>query len=183
VILQPAADHREALSEAGADQHSLSVARGAANPAQVVGERLAQRRHAARIGIPDRVERRLAPRGSQRSQPAVARESGQIGQAGMEVVRKARQQRPGRDAGLAAHGPRNADGRALPGQQIALGGELVESLGDDAARDPELPCQRPGRGKLRPGGQAAVTDALADRSLDLLVERQVGVAVDLDKQT
>ena len=39
---QPAADQREALGEAGADEHLLGVGGGAADAAEVLGERLAQ---------------------------------------------------------------------------------------------------------------------------------------------
>ena len=37
-------------------------------------------------------------------------------------------------------------------------------------------------GSARPGGQAAGLDVLPDRPLDLLVQRQLGVALDLDQQ-
>ena len=78
----------------------LGVGVGAAHPPEVVGERFAQLRQAARVAVAERVQRRVAQRRAQRAQPRLAREAREVGQAGVEVVGEALQQRAGggRDA-------------------------------------------------------------------------------------
>ena len=163
---QPAAEQREGLAEAGADQHLLRLGGGAAHAPEVVGECLPQSRHAARIGIADGIDRRLSPSCPQRAQPAIARKAGEVGQAGVEVVGEAGQHRARRrPRARGAHRPRHPHRRTLPRQQVALGRELAVGLGDDAAGDAQLPRQRPARGQPRPRGKAAGLDrALASRA-------------------
>ncbi len=181
--VQPAAEDREALHEARADEHVLRVGGRAAHASQVVGERFAQRRHAARVAVADRVERRLPERAAQRAQPAVAGKAGEVGKPGVEVVGKARQQRArGRPRDGRARGPGDAHGGALARLQVALGAQLTVGLGDDAARDAQL-RRKPARGwQPRAGGQATAADVLAKRALQLLVQRQLAGAVEFDQQ-
>ena len=54
-------DQREPLAEARADQEMLRVGGGAADAAEIVGERRAQLGNAARVAVADRVQRRLPP--------------------------------------------------------------------------------------------------------------------------
>jgi hypothetical protein len=131
---QPARDQREALAEAGADDQLLGIGGGAADPAQVLGERFAQRRHAARIGVVDGVDRRLSPGGAQRAQPAVAGEAGQVGEVGIEAMGEAGQQRGGGGTRRGRpHRVGNPYRRALAGKQVTLGRELAVGLADHAA--------------------------------------------------
>ncbi len=60
VAAQRPAGKREALRKAGADQHVLGIRRRAANAPQVIAERFAQLRDAARVAIPQRAVRRGA---------------------------------------------------------------------------------------------------------------------------
>ena len=102
---QPAAEQREALREAGADRacaRGRRRRRGRARGSRRATSRSS--RHAARVGVADRVERRLAPGGAQRAQPAVAREAGEVGQARVEVVGEA-------SAAASAPGARGAGAR------------------------------------------------------------------------
>jgi hypothetical protein len=54
MAVKRAAGEREALREAGTDQHVLGVGRRAANAPEVVAERFAQPRDTARVAVPQR---------------------------------------------------------------------------------------------------------------------------------
>ena len=75
------------LREAGADERVLGLGRGAARSTEVFHQRVSQLRRAARIAVAERVVRRVAQRGAQRAQPAIARERGEVGQCRIEAVR------------------------------------------------------------------------------------------------
>jgi hypothetical protein len=79
---QPPAGEGQSLPKAGADQYVLGAGDDAPDTGEVVGQRLAQLANPARIAVADRVERRVVPRAPQRPQPAIAREPGQVGEAG-----------------------------------------------------------------------------------------------------
>ena len=67
-------------------------------------------------------------------------------------------------------------------RQIALGGELAVGLGDHAARDAQLGRQRRGSRACACRRAGARADVLAQRALDLLVQRQLAAALELDEQ-
>ncbi len=174
---QRAAQQREALHEAGAHEHVLGVGVGAAHPAQVPGERFAQVRQPARVAVAERIQPRVAQRRAQRAQPDLAREVEQVGQAGVEVVGEALQQRARRWAlARGAHGLGDPHRRPLAGREIALGGELPVGLAHHPARDAELLGEPARGGQARVRGQASRADLLAQRALELLVQRQLIVA-------
>ena len=60
VAAQRAAQQREALHEAGAEHHVLGIGAGPRTRPRYSAERFAQRRHAARVAVAERVERRVA---------------------------------------------------------------------------------------------------------------------------
>ena len=66
--------------------------------------------------------------------------------------------------------------------EVALGGELAVGLGDDPARDPELSGERPARREPGAGGEAAGADVVAQGPLDLLVERDLVLAVEPEEE-
>ena len=86
---QPPAERREAGAEAAAHDHVLGVGGGAAHPRELRGERLAQLRHAARVGLAERRERRRTDRRPDRAQPRVGGKAGQVGNARPQVVGEA----------------------------------------------------------------------------------------------
>ena len=55
---------------------------------------------------------------------------------------------------------------AVPGVEIALRRQLGEGLDDRPAREPEVACERAGRGQPRARGQPAVADRRAQRVLE-----------------
>ena len=101
----------------------------------------------------------------------------------MEVVGEAGQQRARRRARHGrAHRPGDAHGGALARLQVALRAELAVGLGDDPARDAQLAGEPARGGQPRAGGQTPAADVLAQRALELLVQRQLARAIDLDQQ-
>ena len=77
---QRAAGEREALHEAGADQHVLGVGGGAAHAPEVVGERFAQLRNAARVAVAER--RRAASRAAPSAASAASGRAGKPARSG-----------------------------------------------------------------------------------------------------
>jgi hypothetical protein len=66
---------------------------------------------------------------------------------------------------------RDAHGRALTRRQVALGRQLPVGLGDDSARDAQRARERARGGHAGLCRQRARADPLAQRALDLHVQR------------
>ena len=152
VTAQPAAGQRQTLAEACADEQVLRIGRCAADAAEVIGEPLTQLRDAARVGVADGVQWRLPPGAAQRAQPAIAWEAREVRKPGTEVVGELRQQRRcGRPGCARANAGGDANGRALPRLQVALGGQLVIGRRDHATRHAELGSELAARGQRYAG--------------------------------
>ena len=114
---EPAARERETLVKTGADDQLLSVGGHSPDATEVVGQRLTQLRGAARISVADRVERRVAPREAHGAQPAVTRETVDVGDPGGEVIGEPREQGWSRQpGGLGADRAGDAETRSSRGQ-------------------------------------------------------------------
>ena len=86
VVGQRAADRALSLPEAVGDDDAAGVGDDAAHAAEVVGQRGAQRLVAARVAVAEVGVGEGVQRGAQRAQPGRAREGGDVGDAGAEVV-------------------------------------------------------------------------------------------------
>lgn len=64
----------------------------------------------------------------------------------------------------------DAHRRALTGLQVTLGDQLLVGGGDNTARDSELGGERATGGQPRSGLQPSLTDRVAKRALELLME-------------
>jgi hypothetical protein len=70
----------------------------------------------------------------------------------------------------------------LAGIEVALGGELLKGRRDDTARDPELAGQTTAGGQRRPGAKPSGANSVAQCAFELLVQRQIVVAVERHEQ-
>ena len=62
---EPATDEREALPKTGGDQQVLGISSRPADTREVVAQSVPQFGHATRVGVADRVQRRLTPGAAQ----------------------------------------------------------------------------------------------------------------------
>ena len=67
-------------------------------------------------------------------------------------------------------------------EQVALRGELLVGLHDDASCHAELERQRPCRGQRRSRPQAARPDGVAQLLLELLMERLIVLALERQEE-
>ena len=84
--------------------------------------------------------------------------------------------------GLRAHAAGYPDGCALTGLEVPLGGQLFVCGGDDSAGDAELGGQPAARWQSRACGQASVANGVAQRALELLVERPLAAALEAHQE-
>jgi hypothetical protein len=128
--------------------------------------------------------RQLGQRLAHRGQPGPARERGQVGRAGPQVVAgPGRRRRPGRGPVGGRRRPhgRHPGARPLPGDEEALGDELLVGLHDDAAARPQVPGQLPAGREPDAGGQPARPDGRPQLAGDL-GGQVAGAPVDLELQ-
>jgi hypothetical protein len=171
-------DQRDPLRVAVADHDVARPRRRAAHAVEVRGERLVQRRDAAAAAV---AEVRVRQRALHRAQPRGAREHRAVGAARAEVDLGRLGRRSRRRAGRCLGADGDARVAAGTARQVALGDELLVGLDHHAARDPELRRQ-PARGRQRGAAQQSPgADAVADRRLDLPVQRDRRIARDLDE--
>ena len=173
-------DDVEALGVAGGDQHARRVGDHAADAAEVLGEGGAEDGRAAGVGVGELGVRDLRERGAQRAPPGGAREGGDVGNRGAEVVAVCGRRRLRRDrhrcARRAGRGARDVRARALAEREVALGRELRVRVHGDPTRDAELAGEVAGGGDARAGLEPAVADRGAELVLDLPAQRARAVA-------
>jgi hypothetical protein len=164
---QRAADPGQAVREAGADDDVRGIGGHPPRPGQVVSQRRAQLRQPARVRIAEQV---IGGRGEDLAggrEPGPARERGQVGHPGPQIVAGHRHPGLGRDLRARLGCPARRDGRAGSGPcgQPSLGDQLAVDLGDRVAGDAQVRGQGPGRGQSRARAQAPGPDRAAQRAL------------------
>ena len=141
------AQQLQPLGESRADHDAVRGDRDAAGAGQVAGQRGAQLRQTARIGVAEGPARRRGQRLPGRRQPARRREGRHVRHPGAQVIPgPAGQGRGGRGGGGrrrrgAFRDPRS---RSLPGRQPAFGDQLAVGLGDRVPGDAEVGGKCPG---------------------------------------
>ena len=166
------------LGDAAGDDH---VIRGDARPArtvQIAGQGVPQLRHATATQVPESVRGRRCQHAAKRPQPRRAREL-----VGRQVVRGGSRSRSpvaqliGRRLDRARDAS-DARGSAGAADQVALGGELLVRRDDDAARHAELRGEGTGRWEGRVRVQSSSANRVAQRLLELPIQRELVVAAE-----
>src|SRR5690349_7503971 len=167
------ADDALRLRVAVGDDDPIRLGDNPADPAEIVGEGPAQRLDPAWIAITEIGIGHPVYRVAQATQPLRAREARNIRGAWTQVEPRGRvrDERPARRRQTARCRLGDARSRALAQGQVALGGELRVGADDDAAGDPELAGEIPGRVHARAGAQPPVADGAAQLGFDLRTER------------
>ena len=168
---------REPLGEPRADHDVGRIRAGATRTVEVCGERDAQLRDAVAVEVGEPLAGGVREHATEAAQPGGPRELGDVRAAGAEVELDGR----GLEDRAVDLGDRCVAGDARRAArragEVALGGQLRVGLDDDAARHAQLGGERAGRGEGGRGRQAAVADRLAERLLQLVVERVRVVAI------
>ena len=159
-------EQAEAVPEAGADDDQVRVGGDPPRPREVARQGLAQPRQAPRVRVVQHVAGGARQRPAGGGEPLTARERGQVGSPGAQVVPEL----PGgrRTGRRLRRGRRRHPGHPCPGAgaggEPALGDELRVRVGDRVAGDPQVGAERPRRGQPRPRRQPAVADRGAQRA-------------------
>ena len=162
----------------------LAVGGDAAGASEVGGELAAQLGHAARVRVAEPAVGHAAQGLAGAAQPLGAREGGEVGRAGEEVVpERGRPGRARRGFGRCLAGAHGAHVGAGAGAALepALGAELVVGLDHEPPGHAEVARQHARRGQARPGLEPPGADRLAQPGLELSAQRGVLVAPQLDQ--
>ncbi|CAM5632765.1 hypothetical protein SBADM41S_00486 [Streptomyces badius] len=158
---QHPAQQCDTVGEAGADHDALRVGVRPPGPRQVLGQHGAQFGAALRVAVAEDLVGRGGERLAGGLEPGGAREAGQVGGAGLEVVPGAGPGRPGgggRRVRAARRGPLGDPGpRALAGGEPAFGDQFGVGVGDRVAGDTQVGGERPGG--RQPGARGEATGA------------------------
>ncbi len=197
----------ERLLGARDHDHLLRAAGDRPRARQIVGDRLTERPVAGRVAADQEGTPGSAPATREQARPIIERELLEFGHAGREGARpRAAAVQPG-EAGAAERRPgslgtavralsglrararhhrrqtvRDERAGADPAVDVALGVQLLERRHHGVARDRELTRQPPGRRQPHPRPQRAVQDGVADREVDLAMQRLGGGAFDLERR-
>ncbi len=157
----------EGLAPPRAGHQVVGVGDHAPHPAEVGGQGRAQPWVPARVAVAQVGVGHRAQDLAQRGGPRATGEAGEVGAAGLEVVTGPGWEGGHHGSGLLAPGAlRHGGGRALPGDQPALGGQLGVGVGHRAPGESEVGGQGPGGGQAVAPHQAAVPDGLPDGSFE-----------------
>jgi hypothetical protein len=173
-VAQHPTQQHEPLRDAGGDDRPLRIRRDRPRAPQIGRQGVAEFGGPARIGVAERPVGHLAQRAAPRGEPRRARECRQVGPPRQQVVLADRLERPGgarlRRRGRARGDPRR---RSLPRLEVALGRELRVGLEHDPARHRQLARERARGRQGCPGDEPPGPDRVAQRPLDLPVQRSV----------
>src|SRR6266540_3550810 len=183
---EQAGDHGQALGEP-VDHHE--VVRGddrSSHSPEVVGQGLAEAGQAPAVAVAERGVGQLRQRAPDGALPLRPGEAGQVGRAGAEVDGDGtggfRGGPSGRGGGRRRVDGGDAGGGAPPGDQVALGAELLVGEHHDAARDTEVGGEGAGRRQGGVGAQAPGADGVAEPALQLQAQPAAGSSGEVDQQ-